>query len=348
MRRRLSDICDGLIPKRLGVCRDDLPGICAFLNPAIEELIYIGGDTGFWGCYHKVVFEVDRSNPYITLPPEYARIISLAACRPMPVRNEWYEFLEEGSGPLPNPNDNNRCGVDICGTGQAFDRNQVPTAVDLTPTNQYLRVYITDARDVGSKLLVYNALDANGVGIYSTDVNEQVNGFLMPLTQPFTTSDSIVTSFTAIGKSVTYGDVLLKQVDATTGDEVLLSRYKPNETNPAYRRYYLRALPNGCCAGSSPDTALVTAMCKLEYQPVSNLTDYLIIGNEPALLAKCESIRYAGIDNPQSQQMSVLKHLQSIKILNAELKHKNGDQFSVGFFPFGSARLEDQRIGLLT
>lgn len=254
MRRRLSDVCASLIPHRLGLCRDDLPGICAYVNPATEELINIASDTGWVGCYHKLVFHVDRSNPYITLPVGYSRIISLASCRPMPIRNEFYEFLEVGTGPLPNPNGSTRCGndLDICGTGQAFDRNQVPTAVDLTPTNQYLRVYLTDARDVGSKLLVYNALDANGVGIYSTDVNEQVNGFLMTMTQPFTTSDSIVTSFTAIGKSVTYGDVLLKQVDADTGEEVLLSRYKPNETNPAYRRYYLRSLPNGCCNGSPP------------------------------------------------------------------------------------------------
>lgn len=347
MRRRLSDVCSSLIPARLGICRDDLPGLCAFINPAIEELLNIASETGWVGTYHKVVFEVDRSNPYITLPYEYSRIISLAACRPMPIRNEWYEFLEEGTGPLPNPNGNNKCGLDLCGTGQAYDRNQVPTAVDLTPTNQYLRVYLTDARDVGSKVLVYNALDANGVGIYSTDVNEQVNGFLLPLTSPFTTSDSIVTSFTAIGKSVTYGDVLLKQVDADTGEEVLLSRYKPNETNPAYRRYYLRSLPNGCCQGSAPDTALVTAMCKVEFQPVANLTDYLIIGNIPALLAKCESLRYAGIDNAQSQQLSVVKHLQAVKLLNEQLRGFNGDEFSVGFFPFGSANLERVNIGMI-
>lgn len=347
MRIRLSDVMASRIPNSLGLCRDDAPRICSFINEAQQRLINAGSDTGWVGGYHKVVFEVDRSNPYITLPPEYSRIISLAACRPMPIRNEWYEFLEEGTGPLPNPNGNNRCGVDICSAGQAYDRNQVPTAVDLTPTNQYLRVYLTDARDVGSKVLVYNALDANGVGIYSTDVNEQVNGFLMPLTQPFTTSDSIVTSFTAIGKSVTYGDVLLKQVDATTGDEVLLSRYKPNETNPAYRRYYLRSLPNGCCVGSDPDTALVTAVCKVEYQPVANLTDYLIIGNIPALKAEVESIRYAEIDNPNSQQMSVLKHLQAVKLLNEELRNFNGDEFSVGFYPFGSASLERVNIGMI-
>lgn len=344
---RLSDVLASRIPDVLGYCREDAPRICSVLNEAQERLLLAGGDQGWLGTYHKVVFTVQRSNPYITLPAQYERITDLAVGRPMPIRNEWYEFLEEGTGPLPNPNWTRQNCWDICGTGQAFDRNNVPTAVDLTPTNQYLRVYFTDIRDVGQKILVSGALDQNGVGIYSQDVNEPVNGFLMILTNPFTTSASIVTGFAAIGKSVTYGDVLLKQVDATTGDEVLLSRYTPNETNPSYRRYYLRSLPSGCCNGATTDSVLVTAMCKRAYVPVANLTDYLIIGNIPALKAECESIRYSEIDNVQSQAMAKAKHLEAIRLLNQEIRSANGQKFSVGFAPFGHAKLEREAIGTL-
>jgi hypothetical protein len=345
---RLSDVLASRIPGVLNLCNDDNVRVAEYINEAVQRLLFVGGDTGWVGSYHKLVFTVTRANPYITLPAGYERIAALAPGRPMPIRNEWYEFLEEGTGPLPNPNNPTGTAVDICGTGQAFDRNNVPTVVDLTPTNQYLRVYLTDIRDVGQKILVSGALDQNGVGIYSQDVNEPVNGFLMVLTSPFTTSESIVTSFNAIGKSVTYGDVLLKQVDATTGEEVLLSRYKPNETNPAYRRYYLRSLPAGCCNGAAEDSVLVTALCKRAYSPVSNLTDYLIIGNIPALKAECESIRYSEIDNVQSQAMARAKHLEAVRLLNQELRAHIGEEFSVNFSPFGHARLERQAIGTLT
>lgn len=345
---RLSDVAASRIPDCLGLCADDLPRLSSYTNEAQQRLLLAGGDQGWVGTYHKVVFTVNRSDPYITLPAAYERISAIAAGRPMPIRNEWYEFLEEGTGPLPNPNCPSTGCLDICGSGQAFDRNSVPTAVDLTPTNQYLRVYLTDVRDVGQKILVSGALDQNGVGIYSQDVNEPVNGFLMVLTSPFTTSESIVTSFNAIGKSVTYGDVLLKQVDATTGEEVLLSRYTPNETNPSYRRYYLRSLPRGCCNGQTTNSVLVTAMCKRAYAPVANLTDYLIIGNIPALKAECESIRYSEIDNVPSQAMAKAKHLEAISLLNKELRSFVGEGFSVNLAPFGSAALEREHIGSLT
>lgn len=346
MRARLSDIQNSRIPLVLGICRDDYVRLAAYVNEASQRLIN-NATEGWWGGFHRVVFAVERSNPYITLPPQYQSILSLGACRPMPLRNQFYEFLEEGTGALPNPNNTAQCGDSWCLPQQAFDRASVAVTRDLTPTNQYLRVYITDPRDVGFKLLVSGAKDANGVGIYSTDVNQPVNGFLMTMTQPFTTSESIVTSFESIGKSVTSGDVLLKQVDATTGVEVLLARYTPNETNPSYRRYYLRSLPQNCCDSATPGTALVTAMVKVQFAPVSVPTDYLIIGNIPALKEECEALRFSEMDSAEAQQKSVFKHGQAIRLLNQEMVAENGQGFAVNFAPFARASLERSRIGSL-
>lgn len=350
MRTRLSDISSTRIPDVLGVCSDDFPRLASYLNQAIEELIYDSGEDGFWGGYHKVVFNVTRTDPYITLPPQYARIISMDICRrPVPVQNEHYEFLEFGIGlQVPCTNESPFLGMQ-CGTLQGFDRNVVSTAYDLTPTNQYLRIYITDARDIGAKILISGALDGNGVGIYTTDVNDQVDGFFMLADQPFTTSPSIVTSFLAFGKPVTYGDVLLYQVDATTGDEVLLSRYTPQETNPTYRRYFIKSLPCGCCQSpTNPGYVQVTTLLKVEYAPVVNPSDYLIIGNRAALKAKCESIRYSEVDNLASQAMAVKKNADAIALLNKELSHEIGkSRPAINVAPFGSARLENQCIGTL-
>ncbi len=335
-----------MIPATLGFCRDDLPRIAEYVNLATQKLINTAGDSGWWGCYHKILFSVNRDDPYITLPAMYSGLIGLAPCRPMPIRNQFYEFLDESSGFLPNPNGSS-CQSDFCGTGAAYDRANVSTFVDLTPTGQYLRTYITDARDVGSKILVSGATDQNGIRIYSTDVNEQVDGILLVLQTPFTTSSSIITSFQTIGKSVTYGDVLLKSVDAATGDEVLLSRYTASETNPAYRRYYLRSLPQGCCNAATPGNVLVSALAKVEYAPIYNSTDYCLIGNLPALKAECESIRYSLVDNAFSQQMSVTKHLLAVRELNNELRHYNGTGMAVTINPAYRDGLRRTGVGML-
>jgi hypothetical protein len=320
------------------------------LNQGTQELINIAGEDGFWGCDHKVVFNVTRTDPYITLPPQYARMISMDVCRhPVPIQNEHYEFLEFGIGlQVPCTNESPFLGMQ-CGTLQGFDRNVVSTAYDLTATNQYLRAYITDVRDIGVKFLISGALDANGVGIYTNDVNLQVDGFYLILDQPFVTSASIVTSFLAVSKPVTFGDVLLYQVDATTGVEVLLSRYTPQETNPAYRRYFIKSLPCGCCQSpTNPGYVQVTTMLKVEYRPIVNPSDFLIIGNIPALKAICESIRYSEIDNALSQTLSIKKKADAVTLLNQELSHYIGkSRPAINVALFGSARLEDACIGTM-
>ena len=357
-------MAESRIPNVLGECRGNLAVLCSYINEATQRLINCGGETGFWGTWHKVVFSVDAVDPYITLPPQYARAIVMAGGRSFPIHNQWYEFLEEGTGPLPNPNGSgagysggggaggygwNGYGVGWGGClAQASDRNMVATAYDLTPTNHLLRVYAANPADYGFKLLISEALDQNGVGIYTLDGSNPVNGFLMELASPFTTSASVITKFGAVGKSVTQGDVLLYEVDADTGVERLLSRYTPQETNPAYRRYYLGGLPANVCNCTVPGRVQITAMCKVEYRPVIEATDYLLIGNIPALKAECESIRYSEMDNVAAQQMAQSKHIDAVRLLNMELVHYQGSGMAVNLSPFGHAHLWKQRIGSLT
>jgi len=326
----------------LGLCAGDLPRLASYLNEATQVLISVASETGWAGGWAKLVFNITCADPYLTLPYGYARLVNMTLCKwPMPIFNQWYEVLEAGIG-LQEP-----CtGKYGCGIQATFERDSVLTAVDLTPTNQLLRVYVTDTRDINKRIIFTGAKDANGVGIYSTDVQNQIDGFPLVFNSPFTTSAFIVTSFSGVQKDVTYGDIILVQVDATTGAEVQLARYTPNETRPTYRRYYVQGF---CPADPNAvnQTRQITAMAKYEYRPVSQPTDFLIIGNIPALKAQCESIRFSEIDNPNSQAMALLKHRQAVKLLSQELAHTHGDQPSVVLALQGTAKLENQRIGTL-
>lgn len=329
----------------LGLCHGDLPRLASYINQATNELMMAAPETGWADGWDKIVLDLPCTENYLTLPPQYARMINIAVCRvAIPIYNNFYEVLEAGIG-VQSP----CAGRWGCGIQAAFERTNVPTAVDLPPSNQYLRVYLTDPRDIGKRILFLDARDAAGNGIYSTDIGNQISGFPLVFSQPFTTSTFIVTRFNAIQKDVTYGDIVLKSVDATTGEETFLSRYTPRQTNPVYRRYYLQA---GCpwninTSSTTPHTRQVTAMAKLEYRPVSEPTDLLLISNLPALKAKCESIRFSELDNPTALQMAAAKHAGAIRLLNKELATYHGIAPAVNVAPFGTAKLERINIGMI-
>lgn len=334
---------DSRIQGVLGNCAGDLPRLASVLNEAIQRLINTAGEEGFWGGWSKVVFNVSKDDPYITLPSQFARMISADVCRtPVRIVNEWYEFLEAGIGLQSPCAGRNMCSMEI------YERGTVNTAYDLATTNKKIRVYPTDGRDLGKKIIFAGAKDNNGNGIYQTDLSNEVLGLKLEMTVPFVTSSMIVTSFDAIAKDDTYGDIVIKQVDATTGEEVLLSRLGPREMNPAYRRYFLSGVPANCCSDPAVTTVQVTTMCKYEFVPVSRPTDFLLIGNIPALKQECQSIRHDEIDSAESKALAISEHRSAVRMLNAELTHYTGkNQIAVNVAPFGNASLERIGIGMM-
>jgi hypothetical protein len=330
-----------MIPQKLGLCSADVPRLLSYCNEAMQRLIIASGETGFWGGWYRTVFSV-ASDGTITLPRQVARVVNLAVCdTPIEMQNEFYEFLEAGIGPQT---DVSGC-VDCCGSMRAFDRGTFPTNVDVSSVDQMLRVYISDTRDLNKHILI-KGIDQNGRTIRGTSGTLDVDGLMISFSSPFSDSNSLYSKITGVIKDFTYGDVLLYSVDVNTGVQTLLAIYAPNETNPSYRRYYLSNLPTSCC---NCDTGVqVVGMAKLEFTPVFQDTDFLIISNLPALGEECESIRYGGMDNPTAMQMSEAKHRKAVRLLNQELTHYLGkSRPAVTMSVHGTARPEYQSIGTL-
>ncbi len=307
-----------------------------------------GGETGWWGSYVNMVFNVSCSDPYITTPREVARLINLDVCkRPIPIQNQFYEFLEYGIG-LQAPciaNGEAICSQDICNGPSAYERGVVPLFSDIIPPDKILRMYLGDADDVGKRVLV-QGLDQNGSPIITMDGLTQVQGVFVTLVSPFADTPLVISSVTGIQKDITIGSVTFYEVDQTTGDQRLVLTMEPGEETAAYRRYYLQSLPVNCCDNAT--TAQVTAMAKLDLIPVKVDTDYLLIQSLPALKEMCESVRYGEMDTPSSQQMAEVKRRNAIKLLNGQLVHYEGkDKPAVNFAPFGNATLARQWIGRL-
>lgn len=329
-------------PKAIGACVDDIPKIAVAVNEAQERLIFAGGDTGWWGAWQRVRLPINSTAPYITLPRQFNRIINMAVCRQgIPINNEFFELLPHGNGLAPAVIGNDWCGRDI----EGYERGMVPTMVDLTPTNQKLRVFVTDPRDIGKRMLI-SALDQNGNPFY--DASPSL-GFYMTFAQPFTDTIFQVSQIQTIQKDYTFGDIVLQQVDVTTGAAVNLGRFGPTEINPSYRRYLISAIPSLCCGvGSLPPNLTVTALCKLQYIPATQDTDWLIIQNTPALIEMAQALRYSRMDSVSAAGLEAKHEKAAIKQLRNQMRHEEGEQnpaVNVDIFP--GHDLERQSIGAL-
>lgn len=288
-----------------------------------------------------MVFNVSQSDPFITLPREVARLINVDVCqRPIAVQNEFFEFLEFGVGLQPND-----CG---CQYLQMYDRGVFPTFADIAAPNKTVRVFMVEPADAQKRTLI-QGLDANGVVIRSQDGLTPTLGEFLTLQDPFVQAPMEISSITGIQKDVTLGPVKYYEVDLTTGDTRLLLTMEPSEQSASYRRYTINGLPRNCCNTTLPTTTQVTGMAKLEFIPVRQDTDYLLIQNIEALASECQAIRFDGMDSPNSDRKAAVKHREAIGYLNGELTHYLGAlKPAVVFAPFGSARLERRGIGLMT
>lgn len=345
-RLRLFDMKLSSLPVDSGICQSDTVAVANIVNACQERLLYCkeAGDESWFGTFAEMAFTVSRTQPYLTLPREVARLEMVDVCdRPRPVQNQLYEYLRFGNGRMPKTF---RC-QNWCGMDQIYTRNVVPTFTDLTSPPQLLRVYMTDPVDFGKRILLQGT-DANGQTIYSQDGLNQVSGEYVYLRQPFSTSLNQFSTITGIQKDMTMGSVQLFQVGPSTGAQVLLLTMEPSETTAAYRRYLFNPLPNNCCSTNVAGDVQVTAIVKLDLIPVQVDTDYCLITCKEALVCEAQSYRYSKVDSKSAQALSIKCHQDAVRLLNGQLSHFLGiNEPAVIFKPFGSAALSRQRIGLL-
>jgi len=347
-RLRLYDLRISRLPGLIGLCQSDISLVAEAVNTAQERLLLAkeAGSEGWWGTWAEMAFNVSRSQPYLTLPRQVARLEAVLACNePVPVQNQFYEYLNFGNGRLPKQF--RTCDRSMI--TQGFMRNNAVTFIDLSSAPQRIVLYPTDAADIGKRVLL-QGLDSNGIVVESQDGAVQVNGVFVQLESPFSISPMTFNSLTGIQKDITSGPVQIFQQNPTTAEQILLSTMEPGEETASYRRYYFDELPCGCCqAPGAPCTSVqLTALAKLELIPVRVDTDYCLIQNKQAIIEECQSVRYSGVDEPTAKQMSRERHNAAIGFLNGELAHYLGiDQPAVSVAPFGTARLSRQRIGNL-
>ncbi len=338
-------------PELLGLCANDTAGCAAAANRAIQQLMFAPevGDSGWVGSFAEIAFTATQEDPFITTPYDVGRIQDLDLCSfPIPVSNQYFEYLRFGYGRWPKRT--GTCGTNSrrCAPLQAFDRGRFPTFSPIVPPDKIIRVYLTDPGDVGKRVLL-QSLDGNDLPRYSLDGTVQITGDMLTLIAPFVDSPTTVNKVTGIAKDITLGPVTFYEVDTVTLDERLILTMQPGETTASYRRYFLSGLPKNCCSlpQSTSTEVQLTAMCQITFVPVRTVTDWLGIPNVEALINKCQSIRFDGMDVPNASLKSAEFHKKAIRLLQGQSVHEYGKtDVAINFAPFGNARLIRQGVGI--
>lgn len=298
------------IPVVLGVCADS-DRFIQYLNEAQERLL----SRGLWkGAYARIRMCVD--NACITWPRQVENVEAIRLSDYYGVvRNEWFEFLTFE----PRSSLTNCCGTDWwnCGSeSNLFNQGTFPTFADITGTNKKIRLFLQFPEDVGKRLFL-QGLDENGNVIRTVEGGIRVDGEWVTLANPSVDTVNFFSVLTSVQKEVTSGTVRLYTF-TPTGTLAAIAAYEPDETIPSYRRTLLRPFPGAsrCCA-----LRTVEAIVKLAFIPARRDTDFLLIGNLPALKYECQAIKKEEDDLTQEAEMY---HLKAIRELNNELRTYNG------------------------
>ncbi len=140
---------------------------------------------------------------------------------------------------------------------------------------------------------------------------------------------------TGVQKPDTNGVVRLYEYNTDTATQRALAYYEPDETVPQYRRSLIAGIGSGGCTSGECETKTVTVMAKLRFIPVVNDTDYLPIGNIPAIKDMVQSIRK--MENNLFEEAKAYE-ASAINELDRELREHLGDGAKIQMTVTGSCQ----------
>lgn len=297
----------------------------ALINEAQQRLMFEGR---WWGTCAR--FTICAFNGCLTLPRQIATIEAVAVCgRPIPLRDFWYEFLENGMGIRSNQS----CWP------EAVARGNFPTITEISGVTSKLNAICDLTADAGQQILALG-YDQNGNWIRTLQNGAYADGEVITLSvSPGTKSVNLfsrVTDLQMTGEMS--GQWWLYAYDTNTAIQTLLGNYQHDETRPSYARYFFPSVAalTGV-SGSKP--VQIDAIGKKEFIPAQQPTDYLIIGNIPALNEMCMAINKAGneADGVKSNQILQSGLMAAIRLLNGELDMYLGSGRRIGITLSGSS-----------
>lgn len=319
MRTTLSDAKNSGIPSAVGMAPCD-PRFTSLLNEAQSRLVM--GPEVWWELVHR--YQICVESGCITWPRHIASILAVAVCSsPMPVRSQWFEFLESGYGL--------RQCCDPCDS-PLLDRGSAVLFRDVTQPGHKLRLFSDQAEAAGLEFGIMG-YDTTDRWVRSQDaLGDWRDGEWITVPQSSGASTTTATTFkgggvTNIIKPHTHGMLGLYQVE-TDNSLKAIGFFEHDETRPVYRRSYL---PGAYCGADA-----VTVLARREFLPALADTDWLMIANLSALKNMMMAIQS---EERREAQLATFYEAKARDILDREASHYLGN-------PVQPLKIESRTWGL--
>ena len=282
-------------PRFTNLCATN-PVLPGYLNEAQQRL----RPKGLWvGTVQD--YRICIASACVTLPRQAETIEQAWLCStPMIVRSRWFESLPNSFGRL---NANSGIGNQLTDRGYGFC-----TFGDLSGTAKIAVFTANNSGTDAGKHVLLQGRDVNNQFIRT--VGDSVDGEQITLVSGITVSNTVFAppGLVRVQKDATMGPVFAYAVDpscpsGTVADitpysPIQIAYWEPDELLPNYRRYLVpgAGVTNQQCGGcnggvdTSCGSTSLTMTVKLAFVPALKDTDYLQIGNLPALKEEVISI----------------------------------------------------------
>ncbi len=184
--------------------------------------------------------------------------------------------------------------------------NSSPVVNDITGNEgKLIRYHVVKAADYGKKIWIYGTA-FGGQPLQRLESGVWVDGIEITAANPFGTNAVLVQTITSIVREATVGMTYLYAYDSVADQLFDLASFTPNQTNPRFRTSIVKnicAVPS-CETDDGVRMRTAEALIKINYRPLVNDSDFLIISDLDALALGIQSLkREQANDIVGSQQM---------------------------------------------
>lgn len=327
----------------------NVSGVCgssgqfqSYLNKAVRMLMTRGN---FWGTVQLMRFCV--YNECLVLPRQVGTVLALNTCgEPVNVWNNWFQFARIG-----HERDLERVGFSIDGTrcqGNMNMENQGTTPVYFqVPCGKafYVRSYPSVRADLGKTVTIFG-IDSNGQVVRTQNAQGiWQEGETIVNVPPFISSSIRYREITRVVRDKTSAPGRLYYYDADNDVLRDCATYDPTDTLPDFRFTKTPGLVRSSCCNGVNGSKQVSALVKLQFIPVENDNDLVMIENLDAIGDAIQGIRKSDGGDSAGGEGDMAR---AVHELNLELRNRfPQEQTPISIRPAGAVGAFRARIGML-